>query len=144
MCFYGVTQFTDDMHFMLGFRASAYWQTMWIFAPVLFALALIESIFAFLKDPDNDSVWAWIQIMQWIILFVPFALLVLGVILFCLKRERIKCDKLFIPSNTWGPIDPILKKSRGMFTAHSMTKEYMYRQNRLKTKIKIQEEDGQD
>ncbi|KAK9871120.1 hypothetical protein WA026_011404 [Henosepilachna vigintioctopunctata] len=42
---------------------------------------------------------------------------------------------LNLPTKDWGPGEEILRRSRDMFSAQDMTKEYLYRQQRLKLNI---------
>lgn len=136
-----MTHFTDDMHFMLGFRASIYWQLLWSLSPLLFGGMFIHSIYNFTTSEIDRPTLLWMRVMQWLIFSIPFLLLPIGITTYVIKkRKKLKGVQLLHPSPNWGPRDPILKKSREMFTAHSMTKEYMYRQNRMKNKIKIQDQ----
>ncbi|KAF2882794.1 hypothetical protein ILUMI_23306 [Ignelater luminosus] len=139
ICIYGMTHFTDDMHFMLGFRASMYWQLLWSLSPLFLGGMFIHSVYNFTTSEADRPTLMWMRAMQWLIFSIPFLLLIIGITTHVIKkRKKLKVIQLFHPSPNWGPRDPILKKSREMFTAHSMTKEYMYRQNRMKNKIKIQ------
>lgn len=135
VCIYGITHFVDDMHFMLGFRPNAYWFIMWALLPISVATSFGSSLHNFIVNKDFVPPWLWLRLLQWAIFGFPLLLLIAGMILCYLEKHKTrKFLKLFQPSSTWGPTDLILKKSRDMFTAHSMTKEYLYRQNRIKSK----------
>lgn len=136
MWLYGMNNFVDDLHFMLGFRASTFWHFCWIICPFILFFCFVASCYESSISPSSEffTQFEVVYIVQCIIFSTPFLLVTIFAVNYFFKREDTKCNKLLRPSPKWGPVDPTLYKSRDMFSSHSMTKEYMYRQNRVKSR----------
>lgn len=126
--FYGIGQFADDVHFMLGIRPAAYVQVLLVLTPIAFATLLILNLIDLYQKPYKHMA---LFLISNILIWVPIVFLIVSFISY-LSKEKSGIQKVMKPLSSWGPVDPILRRSRQMFTAHSMTKEYIYRQNRLK------------
>ncbi|CAD0194163.1 unnamed protein product [Chrysodeixis includens] len=80
---------------------------------------IFERIPRFIHSYEATSFWLIICFM-----FVAMSALGLSINIVLIKLD-----------STWGPKTEILKRSRAMFTAQAMTKEYMYRQYHLQAGI---------
>ncbi|OWR40604.1 hypothetical protein KGM_206134 [Danaus plexippus plexippus] len=88
--------------------------------------ALLQGAFGF------SIVLMIVYIIMGIPLLYVESIVVVRLVIAAIKRrfrEFIALDK------TWGPKDEILQRSRGMFSAQAMTKEYIYRQYHLQAGI---------
>ncbi|KAJ3664517.1 hypothetical protein Zmor_000076 [Zophobas morio] len=131
VCFYGLRKFRDDVHFMIGIRFSAYSNALYILNPLLLGSLLIYNVYNFYTH-KVDVKFPWMRSLEifflWFILvavvfyfFVYLVLVVLG-----------KNLPVFKPAADWGPRYSTLAKSRRMFKAYNMAKEYLYRQERFR------------
>lgn len=134
MWIYGTSNFVNDLHFMLGFRPSTFWIFCWYCSPLLIIGYFCLTLYRFYIQKLGGESTPLQYVLKQILVYSPLIIHVLYVILYIIRAKDKRITKLFKPSPQWGPVDPILRKSRDMFSAHSMTKEYMYRQNRLKSK----------
>ncbi|XP_054009964.1 sodium-dependent nutrient amino acid transporter 1-like [Hylaeus anthracinus] len=121
---YGVTNFLNDMEFMLGSRPSWYWRFCWAFiTPVLMIVILVYTIVTY-EPPTYDSAPfpAYAYVIGWLLLAVGVSLIV-GFILQKLIANRspslIETVKAaFRPSEeNWGPSDPKVRLKWKEFTA---------------------------
>ncbi|KAF2885186.1 hypothetical protein ILUMI_20983 [Ignelater luminosus] len=131
---YGMSTYIDDMHFMLGFRASTFWKFSWAMAPLVSFLFFIASSWDWFLGNEGLPPWTWLYIFQVMMYTVPLLSVAFFATHYITRTKGMKCSKALKPSPVWGPTDAVLRKSRDMFSAHSMTKEYMYRQNRLRAR----------
>ena len=131
VCFYGLRKFRDDVHFMIGIRFSAYSNALYILNPLLLGSLLIYNVYNFYTHKVEVK-FPWMRSLEifflWFILvavvfyfFVYLVLVVLG-----------KNLPVFKPAADWGPRYSTLVKSRRMFKAYNMAKEYLYRQERFR------------
>ncbi|XP_053988540.1 sodium-dependent nutrient amino acid transporter 1-like [Hylaeus volcanicus] len=121
---YGVTNFMNDMEFMLGSRPSWYWRFCWAFiTPVLMIVILVYTIVTY-EPPTYDGAPfpAYAYVIGWLLLAVGVSLIV-GFILQKLIASRspslIETVKAaFRPSEeNWGPSDKKVRLKWKEFTA---------------------------
>ncbi|XP_060809738.1 sodium- and chloride-dependent glycine transporter 2-like [Amyelois transitella] len=128
---YGVGRFAEDVHFMQGIRPGCYMKTVWVLSSVLLSYVLCSEFYrSFTTMTKLQDYAAMITLLVCIII-------VLGI--FLVKITVAACKNRFVEEfkldPTWGPKNLILKRSRAMFTAQAMTKEYMYRQHQLQAGV---------
>lgn len=129
--FYGVSKFVDDMHFMLGFRPHNLWILHYYIAPIIYFISFVFSCLTWKMFNMNASFLVIISTLFIILAIFPF----IYFIIYIVPKAQIKNIRSVLqPKASWGPKNDLLKKSRDMFSSHDMTKEYLYRQQRLKTK----------
>nr|CAD7414774.1 unnamed protein product [Timema poppensis] len=126
---YGVTRFTDDIHFMLGFRPSTYMQASWLASPAVLVAVLVTNLLHW--SSQNELLYP--RVVGWGV-FAALHVAVVGAAahqaLACRRKGNLAL--VLRPEPEWGPRDATLLKSRRMFSSQAMTKEYMYRQTRAK------------
>ncbi|XP_061382562.1 sodium- and chloride-dependent glycine transporter 1-like [Danaus plexippus] len=126
---YGMNRFSEDINFMVGIRPNSFMKVGW-------GLSILFLIYSFCYEVhdhlENSKKFIYstytVLVFSGLIVIVTVVRLVIAAI----KRrfrEFIALDK------TWGPKDEILQRSRGMFSAQAMTKEYIYRQYHLQAGI---------
>ncbi|RZC35530.1 sodium-dependent noradrenaline transporter-like [Asbolus verrucosus] len=127
---YGVTNFEDDVHFMLGIRLPLYWKILYCLNPILLTAKCVYNIKIF-YDRSNKHKHQWVYIYQQFVLWFSIVFIASYALFYVIKVVARKNFNICKPSQNWGPAQSELHKSRQMFTAHSMTKEYVYRQERF-------------
>ncbi|KAK9871118.1 hypothetical protein WA026_011402 [Henosepilachna vigintioctopunctata] len=130
-CFYGSKRFVDDIHFMLGLKPTIMWQISWYFATVIYLYCFLHFYMKFIETTHKY----FIPLLIIITLFSAFPLLYIMLSIFVKWQKKQSIVEIFKPTKDWGPDDEILRRSRDMFSAQDMTKEYLYRQQRLKLNI---------
>ena len=126
---YGLHKFSEDIHFMLGIKQKSYIKMSWIISFIFLIYTLINEIYyQFLSHAG--FIYANIALLS--IIGLLLLLFILGLLIAAFKnvfRKYVSLDP------TWGPKIEILQRSRGMFSAQAMTKEYIYRQYHLQAGI---------
>ncbi|XP_072930287.1 sodium-dependent noradrenaline transporter-like [Epargyreus clarus] len=132
---YGVHKFSEDVHFMLGIQPSIYMRTTWVLASGILAYSFCsECIYYYKSYPKSVNIN--IDIYGQYILCSMCGIIVFGCagkLLVALCKRRF--SSMFRLDPSWGPKSDILQRSRAMFSAQAMTKEYMYRQYHLQAGI---------
>ncbi|XP_039763576.1 sodium-dependent serotonin transporter-like [Pararge aegeria] len=126
---YGVNRLSEDIHFMLGIQPKIFIKATWILSVILLAYALCNELYYQLNNLTGYiyATYALIALLSCIAaLFVTTLLVAI-----CTKRFR----RFISLDPTWGPSTDILQRSRAMFSAQAMTKEYIYRQYHLQAGI---------
>ncbi|XP_045472433.1 sodium-dependent proline transporter-like [Harmonia axyridis] len=130
--FYGVMHFVDDMHFMLGFRPSNIWKlNMYVGFSIYFALS-IYGFYGFSLGLTQSAMDPVLFMVNGALCMIPLIYFIIYVII--KRHAHVHWMEIFRPAKQWGPRDELLRKSRDMFSAHDMTKEYLYRQQKLRIK----------
>ncbi|KAL3273010.1 hypothetical protein HHI36_014466 [Cryptolaemus montrouzieri] len=133
---YGLPTVVDDLHFMLGFRLPFHWQVILFFSPIILgSLWILHLLYFYEHLGELDGITLTRKIILNIVAYSPifttagYAIWFVRMLIWKCKRENV-----LRPSESWYLSDPILRKSRQMFSAMSMTKEYLYRQTKRQEK----------
>ncbi|XP_045784447.1 sodium-dependent proline transporter-like [Maniola jurtina] len=126
---YGVNKFSEDIHFMLGIQPKNFMKTTWILSIILLAYAFCNELYSqFINQTGYIyATYSLIAILSFAAAFFVTRLLIAA----CRKKIR----KFISLDPTWGPRSDVLQRSRAMFSAQAMTKEYIYRQYHLQAGI---------
>ncbi|XP_034839706.1 sodium- and chloride-dependent glycine transporter 2-like [Maniola hyperantus] len=126
---YGVSKFSEDFHFMLGIQPKNFMKGTWILAIIILAYAFCNELYSQLINQTGYiyATYSLIAILSFIAAFFVIRLLIAA----CRKRFH----KFISIDPTWGPRSEVLQRSRAMFSAQAMTKEYIYRQYHLQAGI---------
>ncbi|KAL0902558.1 hypothetical protein ABMA27_000398 [Loxostege sticticalis] len=127
---YGVDRFSEDVHFMQGLQPNKYTRLSWLVSSVTLSYAFItEIIHNIIYDKSASDVGRYVFISTICLIVLIFLLKLLIAAIKGHFRDVFKLDA------TWGPKSEVLQRSRAMFTAQAMTKEYLYRQYHLQAGI---------
>lgn len=129
---YGFDRFSEDVHFMQGIRPKNYMRLSWLFSSIVMAFVFISEFHSQIISGQIDTVDA-VGLYTLSAILALIILLLVGKLLLAACRHRVKDVIRLDP--TWGPKNEVLMRSRAMFTAQAMTKEYMYRQYHLQAGI---------
>lgn len=129
---YGLERFSEDVHFMLGVQPNTSVKAGWLLSSVILMYVFIAELYGLFKA-RNKSVGYLIGWYMLLLNIVLALLLAIVRVLIALYRNKLYEEIGLDPS--WGPKTELLKRSRAMFTAQAMTKEYMYRQYHLQAGI---------
>lgn len=126
---YGVNKFLEDIHFMLGIPPKKFMKVIWFLSVILLAYAFCNELYNQFSSSSGNiyATYFLIAILVSIALWFTVRLLV------ALFRKRFR--RFISLDPTWGPSSEVLQRSRGMFSAQAMTKEYIYRQYHLQAGI---------
>lgn len=125
---YGLERFSEDVHFMQGIQPNAFVKACWLCSAVLLVYVFFNEFYAafLVRNKSTGHLIGWYLLLLHIVLPI---LVVIGRILIALYKNALH-EEIRIDSS-WGPRSLILQRSRAMFSAQAMTKEYMYRQYHL-------------
>ncbi|CAH2035200.1 unnamed protein product, partial [Iphiclides podalirius] len=127
---YGIHRFGEDIHFMQGVQTSIYMKIGWV-------LSCAFLVYGFCGELHHR--WestALIDVLGRYLLATAVAVIALGVMIKLIASAFRKNFAVVVRLDpTWGPRSEVLQRSRAMFTAQAMTKEYMYRQYHLQAGI---------
>lgn len=129
---YGLERFSEDVHFMQGVPPRSSIKFSW-FILIVVLVYVFFSQFIIMFNERNTSVSS--QVGCWMIIVIVGLGLIVTVVKLIIGAYKKKIRDLVRLDSTWGPKTEILKRSRAMFTAQAMTKEYMYRQYHLQAGI---------
>ncbi|CAH2985343.1 unnamed protein product [Chilo suppressalis] len=133
---YGWDRFTEDVHFMQGIQPKTYMKFAWLYSSAVLIYVFCYEIYTKYIEYTGGITYdvGWIAFILSMVLIVGITLLKLAVAAYKSKlSEMISLDR------TWGPRDEVLQRSRAMFTAQAMTKEYLYRQYHLQAGIQARQ-----
>lgn len=129
---YGLQKFSEDVHFMQGIQPNNAVKVGWL-------LSSIVLLYVFCVEFHNQYEYKKKtrgSLVGWYLLFlniIPSALVAIVRVLIALYKKKLY-EEIGLDAS-WGPKNDLLKRSRAMFTAQAMTKEYMYRQYHLQAGI---------
>lgn len=131
---YGLDTFCEDVHFMQGIRPKVYMKSAWVASSVLLLYTfLIEFYSETTKLIEIEvllnSVGFWI-----IVICLCFAVIT-SIVRLSISACQKRCMWSVQLSSAWRPRSELLQRSRAMFSAQAMTKEYLYRQYHLQAGI---------
>ncbi|KAI5638995.1 sodium:neurotransmitter symporter family domain-containing protein [Phthorimaea operculella] len=128
---YGCNKFYEDVHFMQGIQPKSYMKFMWVITPFILSYVIVLDLHHIVTTLSCGVELFALSVMALMIL-IPLLIFV-GKLLVAAFQKRFLHELKLDP--TWGPQDEVLRRSRTMFTAHAMTKEYMYRQYHLQAGV---------
>lgn len=130
---YGFERFSEDVHFMQGIKPNNYLKLSWASAIFVLLYVICSELYHVMKNPrgigDKIGFYTFITFVALVISLTGIKLLVAALKSKQAFRKEIEVD----PS--WGPKNRMLRRSRALFSAQAMTKEYIYRQYQLQAGI---------
>ncbi|KAK9882972.1 hypothetical protein WA026_001188 [Henosepilachna vigintioctopunctata] len=129
---YGLATVVDDLHFMLGFRISLFYQIILFLSPVITFICYVVRFKAFMDYAETVAFISEAEKRLLVIVqFLPIVVKI-GYIIWHTKKMIWTCkwENVLSPSDSWYLTDQILRKSREMFSSSNMTEEYLYRQSK--------------
>ncbi|KAJ8734517.1 hypothetical protein PYW08_013767 [Mythimna loreyi] len=129
---YGLDRFSEDLHFMQGVQPNISVKASWLLSSVILVYVFITECYGLysIKDRSFGFGVGWYTLLCSIIFM---ALVSIVRVLLALYNNKLYEEIGLDPE--WGPMSELLRRSRAMFTAQAMTKEYMYRQYHLQAGI---------
>ncbi|XP_012261870.2 sodium-dependent nutrient amino acid transporter 1-like [Athalia rosae] len=110
---YGLTNFLNDMEFMVGYRPGIYWRACWfVITPVLMITVVIYTFIVY-EDAkyDGQDFPPTALGFGWAILGTAVAQIGIWIIWNLIQNRsssfRLTLSRAFRPSHSWGPKDPI-------------------------------------
>lgn len=132
--FYGYKKHSVDIIFMLGVKSSYFWKICWVLNPlflIMLICAKVSSLYVWDKF-DEEIITLTDEYTFYGLVGLYGIVVVIGMLIdVFLYATSGTFLKLFVPSDSWGPQDKVLYKSRVMFMPEIMTREFLYRQVRL-------------
>lgn len=142
---YGIQKHNVDIIFMIGIKANYLLKLVWLLNPLMLLLFLYQLWSSVEAEGYHDSFYitelnVYTDIL---VLYVVLGVYIFIVITGILKQIIIyglagKWLQLISPLHNWGPKDSILLRSRNMFLPEIMTREFLYRQVRIRGYQKMQ------
>ncbi|CAH1647759.1 unnamed protein product [Spodoptera littoralis] len=129
---YGLERFSEDVHFMQGVQPKSSVKACWLVSGFVLIYVLGTQLYkAYIeKNETMGNTIAWYFLLINIVLTI---LVTIVKLVYAMYKKNLY-DQLSLDSE-WGPKSEILRRSRAMFSAQAMTKEYMYRQYHLQAGI---------
>lgn len=125
---YGINKFSEDAHFMLGIQPNIWMKLAWIMTFVILA-------YTFCMELHNQITLTCTRTSIYTVLIISTIIILSCCFKFFIALCQKKILEIVTLDPTWGPKCDVLQRSRAMFTAQAMTKEYMYRQYHLQAGI---------
>lgn len=129
---YGLEKFSEDVHFMQGVQPKASVKACWLISGVVLVYVFFTQLYVLYEERDN-SMGKYVS--WWMLISIILLSVIVTIIKLLMALYKKKLYEQICLQSTWGPKSEILKRSRAMFTAQAMTKEYMYRQYHLQAGI---------
>lgn len=127
---YGFNRLQQDVHFMLGTPPKTYIKICWVLSCFILMFAFFRDIHLSIKKATMiDLLGSGIVV----VFLVTMILVIFTRLIIAIARGHFKENMRLDPK--WGPKSELLIRSRAMFTAHAMTKEYIYRKYQLQAGI---------
>ncbi|XP_030031854.2 sodium-dependent proline transporter-like [Manduca sexta] len=129
---YGLDKFSEDLHFMQGIQPKAYMKASWVLSCAVLSYVFCYELY-YQKNKAQSVMgetlgwWTLVSVLGGSILLMIIKLSIAAI------KKRFRNAICLDP--TWGPRSELLLRSRAMFTAQAMTKEYLYRQYHLQAGI---------
>ncbi|XP_034833664.1 sodium-dependent noradrenaline transporter-like [Maniola hyperantus] len=136
---YGFRKHNVDIIFMIGVKASYFWKIAWLTIPIWMLLIIYKRCTKLLVKQHENSLFIEPlsinvdELMVYAFLVIYFFIVLLGALI-QVKRYYYhdSLKNLFRPVRYWGPQDKILFRSRNMFVPEIMTREFLYRQVKIR------------
>ncbi|CAK1554104.1 unnamed protein product [Leptosia nina] len=129
LTWYGVQRFSEDVHFMLGVQPKMFMKVTWLFSSVVLLYSFFVELNHHLKTTTQFIYGSYVTLA---VIGVLIAIFVVKCLYAACTKQM---SKMFQLDPSWGPRNEVLQRSRAMFSAQAMTKEYMYRQYHLQAGI---------
>ncbi|XP_045527848.1 sodium-dependent noradrenaline transporter-like [Pieris brassicae] len=136
---YGYKKHNIDIIFMIGVKASWFWKLGWMVNPILLIFMLYIKVNKFIsRDYENTHIIKSIMVRSDSLLSYSLVSIYILIIFITLSIDihrhylQSNLKGLFFPTENWGPRDKILFRSRSMFVPEIMTREFLYRQVRIR------------
>ncbi|XP_046977077.1 sodium- and chloride-dependent neutral and basic amino acid transporter B(0+)-like [Vanessa cardui] len=129
LIWYGINKFAEDVHFMLGIKPKNCIKVSWILSIMFLIYAFVTEVYYQVVTASN-FIYA-----TYVLLFIVSFLIFVFIIRILYAACKNKAVKYLSLDPSWGPTDDLLQRSRAMFSAQAMTKEYIYRQYSLQAGI---------
>lgn len=137
--FYGVQNHNVDIIFMIGIKTHHILKLVWLLNPIficviLFARWTVLETYVFEDSYLIESIdMTCDMLVLYILLGTYSVIIVIGLFAQIIKfYRRGKLHALFSSAVSWGPKDKVLFRSRKMFVPEIMTREFLYRQVRIR------------
>ncbi|XP_059045927.1 sodium- and chloride-dependent glycine transporter 2-like [Achroia grisella] len=133
---YGLDRFSEDVHFMQGIQPKSYLKIGWMTSSFILGYVFVTELYI----QKNNSKETLGDTIGWYSLIASIGMIVcIFVIKLLIGVFRKNITEVIQLDPTWGPRSEVLQRSRAMFTAQAMTKEYMYRQYHLQAGISMRQ-----
>lgn len=129
LVWYGINKFTEDIHFMVGIRPKLIIKVSWIFSIIILIYSFGTEIYY------QMMAQTFLIYVTYILLFFTGLIILIFIIRILVAACRNKTVQYLSLDPSWGPNNELLQRSRAMFSAQAMTKEYIYRQYSLHASI---------
>ncbi|BET00456.1 transporter [Nesidiocoris tenuis] len=111
---YGIESIRNDFEFVLGYKLSKFWNTIWFTTPIFLIGAELASFFLLpLTGEDSNTDDYWVYLTGWILYgFLWFIICFVAVWQICNQVDYNFAQKLMSslkPTRNWGPVDPICR-----------------------------------
>ena len=137
--FYVIQNHNIDIIFMIGIKTNYFLKLAWLLNPcficvILYARWEIMETHEFQESYYIESISMPCDlVLLYILLCIYFFIIVVGLIAQVVKfYKRGELHLLINATKIWGPKDKILFRSRNMFVPEIMTREFLYRQVRIR------------
>ncbi|XP_026315293.1 sodium-dependent noradrenaline transporter-like [Hyposmocoma kahamanoa] len=130
---YGFERFSEDVHFMQGIKPNNYLKLSWASAIFVLVYVIFSELYFVMKNPRGvgDKI-GFFTLVTFVVLVV--SLTGIKLLVAALKSKQAFWKAIEIDPS-WGPKNKLLRRSRALFSAQAMTKEYIYRQYQLQAGI---------
>ncbi|XP_063392705.1 sodium-dependent noradrenaline transporter-like [Cydia fagiglandana] len=128
---YGLERFCEDVHFMQGFRPSNWMKLSWLVSSILLLYVCVYELSDLISNSRSVEFIIGVSIFGAAVLY-GVGLAAVNVLVGWCRKQPGATVRL---SAAWRPRSELLQRSRAMFTAQAMTKEYLYRQYHLQAGI---------
>lgn len=137
--FYGIQNHNVDIIFMIGIKTNHFLKVAWLLNPIFICVILyarweVMETYEFQDSYYIESIDMTCDLLVlYILLGIYSFILMVGFVLQIAKYyHNRECRELFRAKETFGPKDKILFRSRKMFVPEIMTREFLYRQIRIR------------
>ncbi|XP_014241545.1 sodium-dependent nutrient amino acid transporter 1-like isoform X2 [Cimex lectularius] len=113
---YGINSIRNDFEFVLGYKLSKFWNTIWFTTPIFLVGIEIASLFFLpLTGEDQNADDYWVYLTGWVLYgFLWFIIVVIAIWQISAQVDYNFGQKLLSslkPTRNWGPVDPICRHS---------------------------------
>lgn len=143
---YGIQKHNVDIIFMIGIKTNYFLKIAWFLNPVFITIIIyarwtVMETYKFKNSYYIRSISLGCDmLLLYIILSIYGIIIVVGLIAQVFKfYSRGQLRALFSAKESWGPRDKVLYRSRKMFVPEIMTREFLYRQVRIRSYYKKQD-----
>ncbi|XP_073960935.1 sodium-dependent noradrenaline transporter-like [Choristoneura fumiferana] len=131
---YGLGTFCEDVHFMQGIRPKVYMRSAWVASSVLLLYTFCNELYSEITEIiEKESLLHCVGF--WMLILCLCFTVITSIIRLSISACHKRCLRSVQLSSAWRPRSELLQRSRAMFSAQAMTKEYLYRQYHLQAGI---------